>query len=83
MSRELVLSHTLPPVSAMLVGQQALVKLYIISALQKTHIFGEYVLNDYCDLIFDISTKIGLNQLERLVFMCRKQISKDSHALAN
>ena len=62
----------------MLVGQKALVELYIIFALQKTHRFGEYVLNRLCDLIFDISTKIGLNQLERLVFMCRKQISKDS-----
>ena len=28
----------------MLVGQQALVELYIIFALQKTHIFGEYVI---------------------------------------
>ena len=31
----------------------------------------------YCDL-FNIRTKIGVNQSERLVFMCRKQISKDS-----
>ena len=29
----------------------------------------------YCDL-FNIRTKIGVNQSERLVFMCRKQISK-------
>ena len=31
----------------------------------------------YCDL-FNIRTKIGVNQSERLVFMCRKQISKGS-----
>ena len=31
----------------------------------------------YCDL-FHIRTKIGVNQSERLVFMCRKQISKGS-----
>ena len=31
----------------------------------------------YCD-IFNIRTKIGVNQSERLVFMCRKQISKGS-----
>ena len=31
----------------------------------------------YCDL-FNIRTKIGVNQSERLVLMCRKQISKGS-----
>ena len=31
----------------------------------------------YCDL-FNIRTKIGVNQSERLVFMCRKEISKGS-----
>ena len=31
----------------------------------------------YCDL-FNIRTKIGVNQSERLVFMCRKQFSKGS-----
>ena len=31
----------------------------------------------YCD-IFNIRTKIGVNQSERLVFMCRKEISKGS-----
>ncbi|XP_022804883.1 uncharacterized protein LOC111342102 [Stylophora pistillata] len=33
---------------------------------------------EYSDLLFEISTKIGVNQLERLVFMCRNQISKGS-----
>ena len=31
---------------------------------------------EYRDLLFEISSKIGVNQLERLVFMCRKQITK-------
>ena len=30
------------------------------------------------DLIFEISTKIDVNQLERLVFMCTKKISEGS-----
>ena len=33
---------------------------------------------EYSDLIFRIGTKIGLNYLRRLVFMCREQISEDS-----
>ncbi|CAH3148393.1 unnamed protein product [Pocillopora meandrina] len=33
---------------------------------------------EYSDLLFEISSKIGVNQLERLVFMCRKQITKGS-----
>ena len=33
---------------------------------------------EYYDLIFEISTGIDVNQLERLVFMCTKKISKDS-----
>ena len=32
---------------------------------------------EYSDLIFRIGTKIGANQLKRLVFMCREQISED------
>lgn len=31
---------------------------------------------EYNDLVFDISTKINVNQLEKMVFMCRGQISK-------
>ena len=31
---------------------------------------------EYNDLVFDISTKINVNQLGRMVFMCRGQISK-------
>ena len=31
---------------------------------------------EYNDLVFDISTKINVNQLEEMVFMCRGQISK-------
>ena len=33
---------------------------------------------EYYDLIFEISTKIDVNQLERLVFMCTKKISEGS-----
>ena len=33
---------------------------------------------EYSDLLFEISTKIGLNKLDRLVFMCRKLISEGS-----
>ena len=33
---------------------------------------------EYNNLVFEISTKIGVNQLGRLVFMCRWQISKSS-----
>ena len=33
---------------------------------------------DYYDLIFEISKKIDVNQLERLVFMCTKKISEGS-----
>ena len=44
----LVMQHfvtILPPVSAMLVGQHASVKLCIIFALQKTHLYRKYVWN--------------------------------------
>ena len=47
-SWKLVMQHLvtiLPPVSAMLVGQHASVKLCIIFALQKTHIYRKYVWN--------------------------------------
>ena len=33
---------------------------------------------EYSDLLFQISTKIDVNQLDRLVFMCRKLISEGS-----
>ena len=33
---------------------------------------------EYYDLIFEISTKIYVNQLKRLVFMCTKKISEGS-----
>ena len=33
---------------------------------------------EYNNLVFEISTKIGVNQLEKLFFMCRWQISKGS-----
>ena len=33
---------------------------------------------EYSDLLFQISTKIEVNQLDRLVFMCRKLISEGS-----
>ena len=33
---------------------------------------------EYYDLIFEISKKIDVNQLERLVFMCTKKISEGS-----
>ena len=33
---------------------------------------------EYYDLIFEISTKIDVNQLERLIFMCTKKISEGS-----
>ena len=33
---------------------------------------------DYYDLIFEISKKIDVNQLERLIFMCTKKISEGS-----
>ena len=33
---------------------------------------------EYSDLIFRIGTKIDVNYLRRLVFMCREQISEDS-----
>ena len=33
---------------------------------------------EYYDLIFEISTKIDVNQLKRLVFMCTKKISEGS-----
>ena len=33
---------------------------------------------EYNALVFEISAKIGVNQLGRLVFMCRWQISKGS-----
>ena len=36
---------------------------------------------EYYDLIFEISTKIDVDQLERLVFMCTKKISKASKGM--
>ena len=61
-------SPILPPVSAMLVGQQPSAKFCIFFALQKTHIFRKYVWNRvYCDLLFEITSEIDFKTVKELI----------------
>ena len=59
-------------------NSRALVKLYIIFALQKTHVFGEYVLNQLLWPYIWYKYENWPKPIRKIGFMCRKQISKDS-----
>ena len=83
MCREGLLSHDLLQATTgqfiLIVWHHYEISIYLVSSRYRRPIYSENMSEiEYYDLIFEISTKIDVNQLERLVFMCTKKISEGS-----
>ena len=83
MCREGLLSHNFLQATTgqfiLIVWHYYEISIYLVSSRYRRPIYSENMSEiEYYDLIFEISTKIDVNQLERLVFMCTKKISEGS-----